>query len=83
MCHLLNYPRLVKVKKEDFDVQSHVFFPQESEEVKSNSLDKELKQKESELLANQQEKNNTELVSYHIYAKYWNTLSSYHICLKF
>ena len=31
--------------------------------MKSNSLDKELKIKESELLANQQEKTNTELVS--------------------
>ena len=36
---------------------------QESEEVKSNSLDKELKLKESELLQNQLQKNNFELVS--------------------
>ena len=37
-------------------------FVQESEEVKSNSLDKELKQKETELLVNLQEKTNFELV---------------------
>ncbi|XP_052772865.1 LOW QUALITY PROTEIN: coiled-coil domain-containing protein 186-like [Mya arenaria] len=43
------------------DCQGIIKQYQESEEVKSNSLDKELKQKESELLENQVQKTNFEL----------------------
>ncbi|XP_052228725.1 coiled-coil domain-containing protein 186-like isoform X2 [Dreissena polymorpha] len=43
------------------DCQAIIKQYQESEEVKSNSLDKELKQKESELLENQVQKTNFEL----------------------